>query len=60
MTTLDGILARKGQSTSAVTRRYLERDSGIVYPHGNVGMRETGRSLSAVGAGDLREAVPST
>jgi hypothetical protein len=45
---------------NAIIRRYLERGSGIVYLQGNLEMRETGRSLSAVGARDLKGAAPST
>jgi hypothetical protein len=45
---------------SVVIRRCLERGSGIVYLQSNLKMRETGRSLSAVGARDLKEAAPST
>ena len=45
---------------NVVTRRCLERGSGIVYLQSDLKMRETGRSLSAVGVGDLKGSAPST
>ncbi len=45
---------------SVVIRRCLERGSGIVCLQSNLKMRETGRSLSAVGVRDLKGAAPST
>ncbi len=45
---------------NVIIRRCLERGSGIVCLQGNLEMRETGRSLSAVGVRDLKGAAPST
>jgi len=45
---------------NVIIRRRLERGDGIVYLQGNLEMRETGRSLSTVGARDLRGSAPST